>query len=137
MPLNRPALLLRIEGLALLSGTVVFYAHGGESWLIFVLLLFAPDLSMLGYLAGMRVGTALYNLAHTTTLPIAVAIVGLAFESDATIAVAAIWLAHLGLDRAIGYGLKYPTHFKDTHLNRLAADPTGEEPAAALPDDST
>jgi hypothetical protein len=119
MPLTRPTLLLRIEGLALLSGAVAFYAHRGESWLLFALLLFAPDLSAIGYLAGMRAGTALYNLAHTTTLPVALAIAGLALDSDTTLAVAAIWLAHLGLDRAIGYGLKYPTHFKDTHLTRL------------------
>lgn len=128
MPLTQPALLLRLEGLALLTGAVVFHAHRGESWLLFALLLFAPDLSMLGYLAGMRVGTAFYNLAHTTTLPIALAIAGLAFDSRTSIAVATIWLAHIGLDRAISYGLKYPTNFKDTHLNRLKADLLVEDP---------
>lgn len=127
MPLTRPTLLLRVEGLALLSGAVAFYAHHGESWLLFALLLLAPDLSMLGYLAGTRVGAATYNLAHTTTLPIALAIAGLWLDSNFMIALAAIWLAHLGMDRALAYGLKYPTHFKDTHLVPRALGP--DEPA--------
>jgi hypothetical protein len=129
MPLTHPTLLLRIEGLALLSGAVAFYAHRGESWLLFALLLFAPDVSMLGYLAGPRVGAATYNLAHTTTLPIALGIVGLALDSTTLIAVAAIWLAHVGLDRALAYGLKFPTHFTDTHLGARA--PQTDVPAPA------
>jgi hypothetical protein len=86
---------------------------------MFALLLLAPDLSMLGYVAGPRVGAVVYNVFHAYPLPAVLGIFGLLGGSPLVLAVALIWLAHIGMDRLLGYGLKYPTEFKDTHLGRL------------------
>jgi hypothetical protein len=117
--MSLPALLLRLEGAALLVGAVLLYREHDASWLLFAVLLFAPDLSMLGYLAGTRIGAIAYNVAHTTALPIVIGVTGLLAGSDLAISLGLIWLAHIGLDRAIGYGLKYPEGFKATHLARV------------------
>jgi hypothetical protein len=79
----------------------------------------APDLAMLGYLAGPRVGALTYNLAHTELWPIGLAVVGVVADVDLLVQLALIWLVHIGADRVLGYGLKYPTGFKDTHLQRV------------------
>jgi hypothetical protein len=79
----------------------------------------APDLSMLGYLAGPQAGALAYDSVHTTFLPIALGVIGVLVESDVASQLALIWVAHIGADRVLGYGLKNPTHFKDTHLQRI------------------
>ncbi len=117
--LLRPAALLRVEGVALLALGVLLYRVNGGSWLMFGVLLLAPDLSMLGYLAGPRVGAAIYNAFHTYAVPAVVGALGMILASPLAIAVALIWFAHIGMDRTVGYGLKYPTSFKDTHLQRV------------------
>jgi hypothetical protein len=117
--LLRPATLLRVEGVALLSLSVLLYRVNGGSWWLFGVLLLAPDLSMLGYLAGPKVGAAIYNAFHTYGIPAVVGALGMIFASPVAIAVALIWFAHIGMDRTVGYGLKYPTSFKDTHLQRV------------------
>ena len=117
--LLRPATLLRVEGVALLALSVLLYWVNGESWLLFGALLLAPDLPILGYLAGSKVGAAIYNAFHTYAMPAVVGALGMIFASPLAIAVALIWLAHIGVDRTVGYGLKYPSSFKDTHLQRV------------------
>ena len=114
-----PRPLLRLEGLAVGVAAVVLYADGDHSWLLFALLILAPDLSFAGYVAGPRVGALVYDFAHTSAWPIALGVVGVVADSGSAVAVALVWLAHIGIDRALGYGLKYPTHFKDTHLQRV------------------
>ena len=74
---------------------------------------------MLGYLANARLGARLYNLVHTDALPIVLAAASLSLHRPQALAFALIWLAHIGWDRMLGYGLKYPTFFKDTHLQRV------------------
>jgi hypothetical protein len=115
----RPAALLRVEGVALLVLSVLLYRVNGGGWLMFGVLLLAPDLSMLGYLAGPQVGAAIYNTFHTYAMPAVVGALGIIFASPLTVAVALIWFAHIGMDRTVGYGLKYPSSFKDTHLERV------------------
>lgn len=114
-----PSLFLRVEGAAVLAAALVLYFDLGYEWWLLVLLLLAPDLSALGFLAGQRVGTAAYDVAHLEALPLALAVAGYLGESDIALKLSLIWLAHIGMDRAVGYGLKYPTHFKDTHLQRV------------------
>jgi hypothetical protein len=114
-----PRWLLRVEGIALFVGAVILYFHLDYPWWLLLVLALAPDLAMLGYLAGPTVGAAAYDAAHTTLPPIALGVVGVLAESDVAVQLALIWLAHIGADRALGYGLKYPTHFKDTHLQRV------------------
>jgi len=115
----RPTALLRVEGVALLVLSVLLYRVNGGGWLMFVVLLLAPDLSILGYLAGPQVGAAIYNTFHTYAMPAVVGALGVIFASPLTVAVALIWFAHIGMDRTVGYGLKYPSSFKDTHLERV------------------
>lgn len=114
-----PGRLMRLEGLALLVGGLVVYFDQGFGWLLLVVLFLAPDLSFAGYLAGPRIGAWFYNALHTTVGPITLAIVGVLAGTDWCLQLALIWLAHIGLDRFLGYGLKYPTAFKDTHLQRV------------------
>jgi hypothetical protein len=111
--------LLRLEGAAVLGASVALYAHGGWSWLAYLLLLLAPDLSILGYLAGARAGMVAYDAAHFTAFPLALGTAGVLAGSDLPVQLALIWLGHIGIDRALGYGLKYPTAFGDTHLQRV------------------
>ncbi len=115
-----PAVVLRVEGATLLATSVVLYWSNGGSWVVFALLLLAPDLSMLGYyLAGPRAGAAVYNAFHAYPLPAALVAFGLIGGNTHTVSVALIWFAHIGMDRLVGYGLKYPTGPKDTHLGRV------------------
>ncbi len=114
-----PSLFLRVEGAAVLVAALVLYFDLGYEWWLLVLLLLAPDLSMLGFLAGQRVGTAAYDIAHLEALPLALAVGGYLGGRELAVKLALIWLAHIGMDRAVGYGLKYPTNFKDTHLQRV------------------
>jgi hypothetical protein len=117
--LARPAAMLRVEGAVMLVGSVLLYWMGGGSWWLFALLLLAPDLSMLGYLAGPRLGAIVYNVFHSYPLPAALGIFGLLAGAPLAVSVALVSFAHIGMDRLMGYGLKYPTGFKDTHLQRV------------------
>jgi Domain of unknown function (DUF4260) len=115
-----PSRLLRLEGLAVAIGALVIYFHAGYGWLLLVLLILAPDLSMIGYLGGPSVGAVTYDAVHTYTLPVALGVTGVVTESSTATQIALIWFAHIGVDRLLGYGLKYPTMgFKDTHLQRV------------------
>ncbi|MEX1072853.1 MAG: DUF4260 family protein [Chloroflexota bacterium] len=113
------ALLLRAEWLAIfVAGAVIYLEFGGHPLALLPLLL-APDLSMVGYLASPRVGALTYNLAHNLVLALAALAIGW-FAPVAPLALAgAILLAHVGMDRSLGYGLKLPTDFRDTHLGRI------------------
>lgn len=111
-----PRLLLRIEGLTLLVVTVVAYHAIGGSWAMFALLLLAPDLGMIGYAAGPRIGAVTYNALHLYLGPAALAAVGYFGQVQAAWPLALIWLAHIGMDRALGFGLKFSTAFRSTHL---------------------
>lgn len=112
-------ILLHLEGLAVLSLSLYFYSLNEFSWILFIGLLFVPDISMVGYLFNTKIGSVVYNTFHTYSLPISAVILGVYLSIDIVISIGLIWSAHIGLDRMIGYGLKYPTHFKDTHLNRV------------------
>ncbi len=119
MKLTLPPVLLRIESATLLALSVLLYGLNGGNWLLFVLLFLAPDVSMLGYLAGSRVGAISYNLFHTYAAPGLLAALGLLAASSLIVSLALVWFAHIAFDRMVGYGLKYPTGFFDTHLRRL------------------
>jgi hypothetical protein len=111
-------LLLRLEGLAAFAVALALYAYGGFSWPTFAVLFLSPDLAMLAYLAGPRAGAAGYNLVHTYVLALALTLAGFLGGFPFATAGGLIWIAHIGFDRALGFGLKYPTSFGDTHLGR-------------------
>jgi hypothetical protein len=111
--------ILRLEGAAALAAAVALYAHAGLSWPLFALLILAPDLSMFAYLIGPRAGAAAYNLVHTYALGVPLALAGYFLASPIGLALGLIWIAHIGMDRMLGYGLKYASGFRDTHLGRI------------------
>lgn len=114
-----PRLVLRAEGAAVALAAIVLYFHGDYAWWLLLVLALAPDLSFVAFAAGPRVGTAAYNVAHTYVAPVLVGAVGVVGEADLAVQLALIWIAHIGVDRAVGYGLKYPSAFRDTHLQRV------------------
>jgi hypothetical protein len=114
-----PRVLLHVEGAAVAIASVVLYFNADYPWWLLVVLVLAPDLSMVGYAAGPIVGAAAYDVAHTYTLPIVLGTIGVVAGAETAVQVSLIWLTHIGVDRAIGYGLKYPSGFKDTHLQRV------------------
>ncbi|MEO5576822.1 MAG: DUF4260 family protein [Gaiellaceae bacterium] len=114
-----PRFLLHAEGLAVAAAAVTLYFHEGYAWWLLLVLALAPDLAMVGYAAGPRSGAVAYDLVHTYVLPVLLATAGFLADSDTAVQLALIWLTHIGVDRAVGYGLKYPSGFKDTHLQRV------------------
>ena len=117
--LSGPALWLRLEGLTVLITAVLLYAQLEAGWLYFALLLLTPDLAMLPYLINPRLGALAYNVVHTYVLPLALAVVAYLGGYPTLLALALIWLAHIGMDRTVGYGLKYGDEFKHTHLQEV------------------
>jgi len=114
-----PRTLLRLEGLAALIAALMAYGSLGGSWGWFAALFLVPDLSMLGYLAGARAGSICYNTAHSYLGPIMLGAAAYTLHSTLLGQLALIWCAHVGFDRALGYGLKYATAFTDTHLGLI------------------
>ena len=114
-----PKMWLRAEGVAALAAGAGLYLHLGGAPIALVPLLLAVDISMVGYLGGPRSGALIYNLAHNWVGGLAVLALAWWLGSPAIALVGAILVAHTGMDRAAGYGLKYPTAFADTHLGRL------------------
>jgi len=116
---NSPSWLLRLEGAVVFIIALVLYSRLDGGWLMFVLLFFVPDVSMIGYAVNTRIGATIYNLVHAYALPAMLGLAGLFTANALLIALSLIWFAHIGLDRLLGFGLKYPTVFKDTHLQRV------------------
>jgi hypothetical protein len=117
--MSSPKILLRLEGTAVLIAACIAYQQVHGSWLLFAVLLLSPDLFMLGYLLNPKIGAAAYNLVHTYIGPILLLCIVWIANSPSALPFVLIWLAHVGMDRMFGYGLKYPTAFKDTHFCRV------------------
>jgi hypothetical protein len=114
-----PRLLLRLEGLVLFAAAVTLYVREDFSILVLVLLFLAPDLSFVGLTGGARLGAVAYDVAHTYVAPVLLASVSILAEWNVGVQLGLIWLAHIGFDRALGYGLRYPDAFRETHLQRV------------------
>lgn len=116
-----PRTFLRVEGLAVLGTALAgYFTLDGAVWLLLILAL-APDLSMIGYLAGNRVGSVSYNIVHTYTLPLVLGSLGFWADIRLALLVALIWAGHIGADRLVGYGLKFDSGFTNTHLDSQPA----------------
>ena len=111
--------ILRAESVAIFVGGVLLFLqlNGNALWLLPLLL--APDVSMIGYLGGARLGSVTYNLVHNLVTALGLLAVGWFVPIAPLALVGAVLIAHVGMDRALGYGLKLPTDFKDTHLGRI------------------
>jgi len=115
-----PRVLLRLEGLGLFALSLALYARSGAGWTTFAALFLVPDVSLAGYLLGPKLGAAAYNTLHSELGPLLLAAAAVLGLMPATaLPVALIWSAHVGFDRALGYGLKYARSFSDTHLGLI------------------
>jgi len=114
---NKPKNLLQLEGLLVLIASLVLYNSFGGSWWLFAGLLLIPDVTMIGYLINEKVGASVYNIGHHYGLPVVLGLIGLLLSNPFCLSLSLIYFAHIGMDRAVGYGLKLPTGFKHTHLN--------------------
>lgn len=117
--MTNPILVERLEGAAWLAAGAFAYDASGWAWWVFFALLLVPDVSMVGYLAGNRIGAIGYNLGHTLIAPAALLAWWWAGGPDSTLAIGAIWLAHIGMDHLFGYGLKLRDGFQHTHLGKI------------------
>jgi hypothetical protein len=122
-----PKAILRLEGAAMLACASAAYSQVGQGWRLFALLFLVPDLSMLGYLAGRRIGAVSYNIGHSYLLPVSLGGLGLLLSQHLIVALSLIWIAHIGFDRMLGYGLKYPTAFGHTHLGVVGKLKVGQD----------
>ena len=111
--------ILRFEALAITALTALLYARTGASWWLFAALWLAPDLSMLGYLAGPFWGARVYNSVHAYATPVTLAVCALLLHAGSLLPFALIWANHIAVDRLMGFGLKYGSDFMDTHLSRF------------------
>ncbi len=114
-----PRVWLRLEAAALLTGALIAYSTTGQHWWLVPAVVLLPDLAMMGYLGGTPVGAFLYNLAHATPVPALMIGLGWWQHRPLLLGLGLVWLAHIGLDRLMGYGLKYGDTFHHTHLGML------------------
>jgi hypothetical protein len=115
-----PLKLLRLEGLALLVLTLFLFHYFHGSWWLFLSLFLAPDIGLIGYLSGPKIGAFSYNILHTEIWPVLLVGTSLIFDLPLALNIALIWLCHINLDRMLGFGLKYSTAFKETHLGVIS-----------------
>ena len=120
--------ILRAEGACVLLTCLMAYARVGEGWGLFALLFLVPDIALLAYLGGPRLGSAAYNLAHSYVGALALLALGAAFANPPVLAGGLIWAAHIGFDRMLGYGLKYAEGFVHTHLGIIGRARPGPSP---------
>jgi hypothetical protein len=113
---------LRLEGLAAFIAGLAVYGWLGAPWLLVIPLLLLPDVSAIGYLRGPRLGAFTYNVVHNWAAGLAVLGLGLALDATPVTILGAILIAHVGMDRTVGYGLKLSSSFHDTHLGRMGRE---------------
>lgn len=113
---EKPNTLLRLEGFGVFVLALVVYGHLSFSWTLFWSTVLLPDLALFGYLVNAKVGAVAYNITHSKLLPCALALVSVVVGNALLLSLALVWFVHIGIDRLLGYGLKYPEGFKITHL---------------------
>jgi len=111
--------LLKLEGLAIFLFSLMAYEFMGFAWGTFVLVFFIPDLAILAYFHSPKVGAIAYNIMHSYVLPLMLFAYGFFVSSSLADQLAIIWIAHIGFDRALGFGLKYSRGFRYTHFGKL------------------
>lgn len=110
----------RLEGLVIFLGSLYIFNLRDGNWLAFILGFIAVDITMVGYLVNNKVGAYIYNLGHTFVMPSLVYVLARHFDNSTLTFISLIWFAHIAFDRALGWGLKYETGFRDTHLGKIS-----------------
>ncbi len=116
---GRPKLFLKFEGAVLFASSLFLFNSTHQHWWWVPALLFVPDIFMIGYARSTKHGALIYNIGHSYLLPVSLTLYGLHSHRPFVIGIGLIWLAHIGMDRVLGYGLKYDDDFKHTHLGDL------------------
>jgi hypothetical protein len=116
--------LLKLEEVAMFLLSISLLANLHYAWYWWLIWMLAPDLSMIGYLGGNRVGAVCYNIVHHKGVAIAVYLTGLYTSSQALEFAGLILFGHSCMDRGMGYGLKYFSGFQDTHLGKIGRQGT-------------
>lgn len=114
---GKPLWWLRLDGLTLFGAALALFATTHQPWWLIPAVILLPDLFMVGYLSGTRVGAFVYNLGHSYPLPAIMTLAGVAGHHPLTTALGLLWLAHIGMDHLARYGLKYDASFGHTHLS--------------------
>ncbi len=117
---GKPRLWLRLDGGVLFVASIFLFGATRQPWWIYPVVLFVPDIAMIGYLRNTKIGALSYNAGHSYFLPSFLVLIGWEWHHIMAIAIGVIWIGHIGMDRVLGYGLKYDDSFKDTHLGNLA-----------------
>jgi hypothetical protein len=117
--MDRPTIIQRLEGAVLFIVITIFYFVLDYSGWLYAGLLFAPDLSMAGYIANNSIGSHLYNIGHSMIVPLILLAVGIVNNQALLTAISLMWIAHIGLDRSLGFGLKFADSFHHTHLGTI------------------
>lgn len=112
-------LTLKFEELAMFLLGIFAFSRLDFAWWWFPVLFLAPDLSMFGYASGHKTGAFLYNLFHHKALAIGLWIFGFIYQHESIQLIAVILFAHSAFDRMLGFGLKYESGFKNTHLGKI------------------
>jgi hypothetical protein len=118
-PSDQPVIYQRLESGFVFVASLYLYLHLHFHLLWFIVFLLSIDVFMVGYLINNNLGATIYNLGHTYIIPAILLIIGVSSSSRLVIALGIIWTAHIAMDRALGFGLKFPTGFKDTHLGHI------------------
>lgn len=123
--MGRAVLWQRAEGLIIFAAGLALFWHVNDTirWWGAILIFFVPDITFLGYLLGPRIGALCYNAVHIYAFGTALFVIGLILPIPLLAALGALWLAHSGFDRMLGYGLKSPEGFAFTHLGRIGKQP--------------
>ena len=117
--MSKTRIFLVLESIVIFIGSLLIYLFLSGNWIIFLVLLLAPDIFMVGYLRNSRIGSIIYNIGHVYAWAIVLIIIGILINLNLLILFSLIWIAHISMDRAMGYGLKYSSDFKDTHMQKL------------------
>lgn len=111
--------ILRFEGFLWMIAYIYLFQYFQGSWKLFFLMVLAPDIGLVGYLINSRVGAFTYNLMHTESSPIILAIIGIATNTTVLGLIALVWLIHINVDRLLGIGLKHSDDATNTHLGKI------------------
>jgi len=111
--------IIKLEEIGLFALGIYFFSQMQYAWWWFLVLILLPDLSMIGYIFGNKIGALCYNVAHHRGIAIILYFVGIYYSNPAIQLSGVILFAHSSMDRMFGYGLKYETGFKYTHLGEI------------------
>lgn len=129
-----PRYVLQLEAATLFVASLFLFHRLHGAWGMFAAAFLLPDLAMLAYLAGPKWGARAYNAAHTLSVPLAMGVVAALNNQWAWLPAIAVWTAHIGFDRMLGYGLKFESSFGTTHLGQLGRHRANAEHAMAVVD---